>query len=169
MRIANLLLYLLVLFAALTVTWLMFQHFPFLIIPHDTIERFFSEDLKPLLARGWDYRLFIIGEYSDVIQKSLATVDWGQHVLAYLLAGALSMVVLRWGEWHIFHVQSKTNWKIVFPIWFLPVACLGTVIAPRPDDYHGFLIVADFAVVGVIGIYALWYHGVRAFRASRSS
>ena len=138
MKIANLVLFAVVMLVAMFMSWLIFQQFPWVYIFSDMLE-------------GTD----------DVI-RALKIFEFFQHVFVYLLAAGVAMAVLRFGENHIFSRQAKIGWGVILPLGVIPVFCLGSPIAYNSDSWFSFLLFSSWCLVFLMGVYSLFYQSSRA-------
>lgn len=161
MKVANLILFVLVLLGAALGVWLVFNHFPWLymqdgdhvmkVLKEVTINKNFS-DFRFQNIPGW--------VEGGEIGKALDRYNFIQHFLAYTLANACGMLVVWWGEGKIFHIRADTNWKIAFPMSFLPILCLGTPLVDASDQWYSFLIMTNWLVILIVWWYSFIYHAL---------
>ena len=158
MKMANLSLFAVVVAAAAFANWLVFQQFPWYVLPTEEL----STLLDSLGSRDPSSFFLMVSRKDIVSALNFATLF--QHVFAYVIAGTLAFTILYFGERQIFALQAKTNWKILLPIWALPILCLGSPVAYDEGSWYAFLLFCNWGITGVVAIYSFVY---QAFSANR--
>lgn len=167
MKSTNICLYLVVILAAGLVSWLTFNHFPWILNPDGkevatAIEKtMLAEATVTNASNHW-----VIEKHKEIGQ-AVDRYRAMEHIFVYFLAGGLAMLVLWWGEKTIFPIYAKTHWKVVLPLWILPIFCLGTPIAENSSFWYTWLILCTYGMILLMSAYTLLYHLYRKGRNDR--
>lgn len=137
MKIANLVLFALVMLVAAFMSWLIFQQFPWIYVSTKGLED------------------------NDVI-RALIIFEFVEHVFAYLLAVGAAMATLWFGEKVIFSRQAKIGWGAILPLGIIPILCLGSPVALE-DIWFSFLLISSWGLILLMGTYSMFYQVIRAF------
>lgn len=166
MKTINLGMYGIIAVAALLVCWLVFDRFPWLYLPIESLEEVLRQYEQ---HDGKGFTTYVAITNKEQIVFALRAFEYIEYLFVYFVAGGLALAVIRFGEKQIFHINAETNWKVIVPLWILPSLFLGSSAAEHSNTWYSWLIICSYGLIAVYWLYSFLYHLSRGKSQKRSS
>lgn len=172
MKIVNLATFVVVIFFACAVNWIILQLFPWPHVSREVLDQMLEAAIQwekahppvTITRPGFEY-------WRDDIRSMVSTYHVGGAVIAYLVSGLCGMIALRYGEKQLFARQANLNWNLAIPfwlVWLVPLGYLVAMSAAHVDiNEYQFALGVNSLMIIFLGTYALAYQAVGAFNSQK--